>query len=134
MGIQDKTELTKDEIAEIEEHLPGDYEDGVFGLDQIPPMRNLRRNRRIVREAQARYSAVCEACGDNLMKKYGLLGKGYVQFHHRKPLGDNPNPQLSSWKDLAPLCPNCHAMIHRTNPTMPVEQFKKEIIQSIKSS
>jgi hypothetical protein len=210
-GIRDKTRLLPFEIAEVERHLPGDYEGGVFGLDQDPPMRNLlhikamrpfkkpvpvetflkysdghplgggsylrykfariippsedwirkqlaeaaeveetymaeegvryaaetkflKRNRRIVREAQAKYQPVCEACGDRLENKYGRLGLGYIQFHHRKPLGDNPHPVLNSWRDLAPLCPNCHTMIHRTDPVMSVEDFKKRILDEIVKS
>lgn len=91
-------------------------------------MLKTKRNRRIVAEAKDRYEAICEACGDNLQIKYDEYGKNYIQFHHREPLSSYPEGKLNSYKDLAPLCPNCHVIIHRTKPIMSVKDFREKVI------
>jgi len=59
---------------------------------------------------------VCEVrkCGFDFKKRYGPLGEGYAQVHHLVPLSRAPlqghEVRLS---DLAIVCANCHAMIHR---------------------
>ncbi|WP_444659086.1 hypothetical protein ACRQV7_00760 [Caproiciproducens sp. R2] len=30
-------------------------------------------------------------------------------------------------EDLEPVCPNCHAMLHRTAPPLSIEELKKQI-------
>ena len=59
----------------------------------------------------------CMVCEFDFTKTYGTIGKDYIHVHHLKPLseirkGYEPNPQL----DLVPVCPNCHAMMHRKKP------------------
>ncbi|RYE70422.1 MAG: hypothetical protein EOO81_07890 [Oxalobacteraceae bacterium] len=58
----------------------------------------------------------------------GELGKAFIHVHHIKPLAEIKdeyvvNPVL----DLVPLCANCHAMVHRVNPALPVEMLKAEL-------
>ncbi len=70
----------------------------------------------------------CAVCGFNFEERYGLLGKEFIHVHHIVPvsaMGDNyvVRPLL----DLVPVCPNCHAMLHRSNPPMPVETLREII-------
>lgn len=83
----------------------------------------IRRNRLIVQQAMRQYLPICEACGIEMKNIYGELGNGYIQFHHREPLGELSQPRYNSYKDLAPLCPNCHTMIHKTKPIISVAEF-----------
>lgn len=58
----------------------------------------------------------CEVprCGFDFREKYGELGKEFAHVHHLKPLSDAPAAgQKVLFKDLAIVCANCHAMIHR---------------------
>lgn len=68
-------------------------------------------------------SLVCEACSFDFQKVYGPLGAGFIEFHHRRPLSETGETK-TRLQDLAPLCANCHRMIHRTKPLATVEQFK----------
>lgn len=68
----------------------------------------------------------CAVCGFNFEDRYGILGKEFIHVHHIIPvskMGDGyiVNPLL----DLVPVCPNCHAMLHRTDPPMAIDALKE---------
>jgi 5-methylcytosine-specific restriction protein A len=45
---------------------------------------------------------------------YGILGKGAIRIHHLKGLKMlDSTYSLDATKDLVPVCPNCHLIIHR---------------------
>lgn len=59
---------------------------------------------------------LCEVpnCGFDFLKRYGDLGDGYAQVHHKRPLSEMPDEGAeTTLSDLAVVCANCHAMIHR---------------------
>jgi 5-methylcytosine-specific restriction protein A len=56
---------------------------------------------------------------------YGIIGKGFIHVHHKKPLaGTRAEYKVNPPKDLVPVCPNCHAMLHTTNPPLGIEELK----------
>lgn len=61
----------------------------------------------------------------------GLLigqGKDFIHVHHLIPLSEiNQEYEVDPIKDLRPLCPNCHAMIHRKHPPFTIEEIKNLI-------
>ena len=60
------------------------------------------------------HGTACAACGFSFEAVYGDIGTGFIDVHHVVPpamLGSGY--QLDPVADLVPLCPNCHAMIHR---------------------
>lgn len=67
----------------------------------------------------------CAVCDLSFEERYGAPGKGFIHVHHMRPLhrlrASNPvNPKT----DLIPVCPNCHAMLHRRDPPYDVEQLR----------
>lgn len=67
----------------------------------------------------------CYICGFNFEKVYGEIGKYFIHVHHTTPvhlMGENyvVNPS----EELFPVCPNCHAMLHRKDPPYTIEQIK----------
>lgn len=56
----------------------------------------------------------CVVCGMNFYDEYGLIGCGFIHVHHTKPAAvfDAGGEELVPSKDLVPVCPNCHAMLH----------------------
>tara|TARA_B110000046_G_scaffold33942_1_gene36527 strand:+ start:17432 stop:18268 length:837 start_codon:yes stop_codon:yes gene_type:complete len=71
------------------------------------------------------YGAECRVCEFNFNNIFGKLGEGFIHVHHITPvsqLGDNYI--INPIKDLIPLCPNCHAMIHKKNPPFTIEELK----------
>lgn len=71
------------------------------------------------------FKCVCAACGMDFGKKYGDLGEGFIHVHHRVPIASVGQAyQVNPIEDLIPVCPNCHAMLHRRNPPLEVEQLR----------
>lgn len=59
----------------------------------------------------------CAICGFNFEKHYGELGKGFIHVHHIVPVSQiGPGYIINPIRDLIPVCPNCHAMLHRSDP------------------
>jgi 5-methylcytosine-specific restriction protein A len=60
------------------------------------------------------HGTACAACGFSFEAAYGDLGTGFIDVHHIAPPAMlEGGYQLDPVADLVPLCPNCHAMIHR---------------------
>jgi predicted RNA-binding Zn-ribbon protein involved in translation (DUF1610 family) len=68
---------------------------------------------------------VCEVpnCGFDFFDRYGELGQGYAQVHHLIPLSHAPSSgRTVRLEDLAVVCANCHAMIHRNGECRRLEE------------
>jgi len=74
------------------------------------------------------YGYKCVVCSFDFEKFYGPVGSNYIHVHHIVSLSDiKKEYALDPIKDLVPVCPNCHAIIHRTRPVLTVEQLKKHL-------
>lgn len=59
------------------------------------------------------YGPTCQICGFDSEKVYGLKFKGKIQVHHKVPLNEIGKSYIvDPIKDLIPVCPNCHMIIH----------------------
>lgn len=68
---------------------------------------------------------VCLVCGFDFAKTYGLIGEGFIHVHHIVPVSQiGSNYIIDPVKDLVPVCPNCHAMLHRKDPPYTVDELK----------
>lgn len=66
----------------------------------------------------------CEVprCGFDFKATYGELGKGFAHVHHLKPLSEAPaEGRPIKLNELAIVCANCHAMIHRGGECRPMD-------------
>jgi len=56
----------------------------------------------------------CKVCGFDFKQFYGDVGDEFIHVHHIKPLhAINQSYRINYEADLIPVCPNCHAMLHR---------------------
>jgi len=80
------------------------------------------------------YGYLCVVCNFDFKRVYGEIGDNFIHVHHIIPLAEIRNEyKLDPLTDLVPICPNCHAMIHKTQPALTIEQLKKHI-QTCKST
>jgi len=71
----------------------------------------------------------CKVCGFDFEEMYGELGAGFIHIHHIIPLHQiKSSYKVDPIKDLIPVCPNCHAMLHRPKDQLTIEQLKNMII------
>ncbi|MFC3625180.1 DUF3427 domain-containing protein [Vogesella amnigena] len=71
------------------------------------------------------YGHACSVCGFDFEKYYGAIGNGFIHVHHLKQLADiNEEYELDPVKDLRPVCPNCHSMLHRRRPAYSIEELR----------
>ncbi|WP_285412938.1 hypothetical protein [Variovorax sp. efr-133-TYG-130] len=76
------------------------------------------------------YGAVCRVCDLDFEKRYGPIGTGFIHIHHEIQLADiREEYQVDPINHLKPVCPNCHAMLHREDPPMSIAQLRERLAQ-----
>lgn len=120
--------------------LSGDLDDEVGALEgemQALFVAHRKRERRLrekkLQEVLARLNRLrCEvkACRFDFLTTYGPLGHGFAHVHHLKPLSDAHGATRTFLGDLAIVCANCHAMIHRHGKTRSLEEVSRMIRQA----
>ncbi len=84
------------------------------------------RNRQARQGCIDHYGTSCFACGLDFGEKYGPAGDGYIHVHHLSPLSDlGGTHEVDPIEDLRPVCPNCHAVIHRRSPPYTMEEMRE---------
>ena len=69
----------------------------------------------------------CAICGFDFGQAYGAKFQGFIHVHHLVPLSEVGKAyKVDPAKDLIPLCPNCHAVVHYGNDgTRTVDEVKE---------
>lgn len=74
----------------------------------------------------------CKVCDMNFKNVYGELGNGFIHIHHLKKISKiGQEYELDPIKDLIPVCPNCHSMLHKKEPHMDIEELR-ELVKKTK--
>jgi len=67
----------------------------------------------------------CKVCDIHFGETYGEIGEGFIHVHHVFPVSlMSEQYALNPREDLVPVCPNCHAMLHRQTPPLDISQLK----------
>lgn len=99
------------------------------GAVQKVSVNKYERDRNARAACIAIYGTTCFVCDFNFGLVYGPSGEGIIHVHHLKPFNEiREEYAVDPARDLRPVCPNCHAMIHSKNPQYSIEQMK-EIVQ-----
>jgi 5-methylcytosine-specific restriction protein A len=76
----------------------------------------------------AHHGCKCAVCGFDFFKFYGSIGQGFIHVHHIISIGKiGAEYKVDPIADLVPVCPNCHAMLHRAEPALAVEQLRNHL-------
>jgi hypothetical protein len=74
------------------------------------------------------YGCRCAVCDLSFEERYGSLGKAFIHVHHKKPLASvGAGYTVDPLRDLVPVCPNCHAMLHRTPTPLTTDELRERI-------
>jgi 5-methylcytosine-specific restriction enzyme A len=56
-----------------------------------------------------------------------------MHVHHLTPISSNSKArEVDPINELRPVCPNCHAMLHKSDPPFSIEELQ-ELIQATES-
>lgn len=71
----------------------------------------------------------CSICGFSFSAAYGEAGGGYIEAHHTTPVSELAESTIVRPSDLAPVCSNCHGIIHRHRPWLTIAQMQAIVAQ-----
>jgi predicted HNH restriction endonuclease len=78
------------------------------------------------RRCIAAHGTNCCVCGFNFGAVYGPMAEGYIHVHHLHPLAAAGGAHaVDPVADLRPVCPNCHAVLHRREPVFHIEELQE---------
>lgn len=111
---------------------PRDYREGELRRVYVNAYeRNLAARARCI----ARYGFQCAACGMRFLERYGNVAEHLIHVHHLRPLSDiRREYDLDPIRDLRPVCPNCHAVIHLRNPPYTIEEVQQLLAETAAST
>lgn len=113
---QSDNEFLIDILSDIDNDYKSFDEEDLEGNSYLAESIRYERSARNRKNAILIHGLNCQACGFNFEKKYGELGKKFIEVHHLIPLYVENNDRIVNPEtDLVCLCSNCHRMIHRIN-------------------
>lgn len=72
------------------------------------------------------HGTTCVCCGFDFEAVYGERGRGFIHVHHLQPLSQAAGKRdTDPTKDLVPVCPNCHYMLHRGGNVLSPDDLRK---------
>jgi putative restriction endonuclease len=100
------------------------------GKDKLKLHLIKERNRHLTKLAKDQWqkeasgNVRCSVCDFSFSDAYGEIGEGYIETHHLLPLAQLTAETIAKVSDLAPVCANCHRMIHRHRPWLSISELK----------
>jgi 5-methylcytosine-specific restriction protein A len=72
------------------------------------------------------YGFSCKVCTFNFENHFGEAGKGFIHVHHINQISEiGGEYEIDPIKDLIPVCPNCHSMIHSKRPAFTIDEINE---------
>ena len=109
---------------------PDDIEDTkiIEGKRQTIIVNAYERNPKARTKCIEHYGYDCTICGFNFEKVYGEIGKDFIHVHHIIPISKIKDTyEVDPIHDMRPVCPNCHAMLHREKEVKSIDKIREII-------
>jgi hypothetical protein len=109
---------------QLPEEVPGE---GQYREGATKPIlvNSYERSPQARRQCITHYGAKCVVCDFDFATSYGVLGAGFIHVHHIVPLVNlRKSYVVDPVRDLRPVCPNCHAMLHARTPALTIEELQ----------
>jgi len=127
VAIKNLLKINKIFNKKIIEIYPDEVEETILleGAKKQIVVNAYERNPKAREKCINKYGFSCFICGFNFQKNYGEIGKEFIHVHHLKPLSEiQEEYEVNPIEDLRPVCPNCHAMLHRKVPAYSIEEIQ----------
>ena len=117
-------QMVNDDVFDVD--YPEDDEKLYEGALVTVKANKYERNQKARRECVKKKGYQCLVCGRDFVATYGEIGRNFIHVHHLTPISTiGKEYQLNVDTDLAPVCPNCHYMLHRKDPPYTIEELKE---------
>jgi len=82
------------------------------------------------RQCITAHGTTCSVCEFSFGAVYGEVAEGFIHVHHLRPLSEVGGAhQVDPVKDLRPVCPNCHAVLHHRVPAYSIQDVRGFLAQ-----
>lgn len=103
----------------------------IEGAVQTITVNSYERNPDARKKCIERHGHTCAVCGFDFGSMYGIIGINYIHVHHIKPLSEiKAQYEVNPIEDLRPVCPNCHAMLHKRKPPLSIIELRQIIAEN----
>ena len=83
------------------------------GAQKVILSNRYERNPKARARCIAVHGSACKACGFDFGIAFGEEFSGKIEVHHIKPISEiGKEYVVDQVRDLVPVCPNCHMMLH----------------------
>ena len=98
------------------------------GAPNLVLVTKYERNPHARKKCLEHYGFSCSVCDINFQQVYGNIGKDFIHVHHLNPVSQiGKTYQVDPIRDLRPVCPNCHSMIHKRQNPYTLEEMKEKM-------
>lgn len=84
------------------------------------------RNPKARKDCLMHYGYGCLVCSMNFEQVYGEIGRNFIHVHHEVEISTiGEEYEIDPINDLKPVCPNCHAMLHKRKPAYSIDELRE---------
>jgi predicted HNH restriction endonuclease len=96
------------------------------GAKKVITVNAYERNNKARAGCLKHWGTSCIICKIDFGKKYGKLAIGFIHVHHIKSLASiGKRYRVDPKQDLVPVCPNCHSVMHMSDPPLPIVKVRE---------
>ena len=75
------------------------------------------------------HGTACCICGFDFAAVFGESMAGFIHVHHLLPLASLADDyKVDAMRDLRPVCPNCHSVLHRQDPPYSLSEVREMLL------
>lgn len=141
VGLTNRRKTTQENHKNLFEYIEAEFDSDYPDESDIESTKFPEGGKKLVtvnkyeRSAEARakcieiYETRCYVCTMCFEHTYGEFAKDFIHVHHIKPLHEIAEGyEVCPKEDLRPVCPNCHAMLHKrvNGELITIDELKKK--------
>lgn len=104
---------------------PAEVKDFVEGATRRVIVNAYERDSKARDACIAYHGLDCAVCGFNFQAAYGHMGHGFIHVHHLTPISRSKGRhKVDPITEMRPVCANCHAMLHKADPPLGIDDLR----------